>query len=137
MQPRRFEDVEMGDDLPEFKPDVSMESVRRFAKVSGMTTGRFTDHEVAKKQGLPGAIVPGIMSQAMLAAIIHRWAPGCEITKIDTVFRAPIVVDSQPTCRSVVTHTDSESRTIEIDLVIVNEADETRVMGTATVQLAG
>ncbi len=135
MSPKRFEDVDMGDDLPEVKPDVSMESVRRFGKVSGMMTGRFTDHEEAKKQGLPGAIVPGIMSQAILASIIHKWAPGCHIKKIDTIFRAPVLVDSEPTCRSVVTHTDSDDRTVEIDLTIVNEAGETGVMGTATVEL--
>ena len=135
MAERSFEDVEIGDDLPEVRPDVSMPRVRTFCRAAGNYTERFTDHEGARKQGLPGAIVPGIMSQALLASIVHRWAPGSRIEKIDTVFRSPIPVDSQPTCRAVVTGTDAETRTVEIDLTITNEAGETGVMGTATVRL--
>ena len=135
METRRFEDVELGDDLPEFRPDVSLENVKRFARAAGANVGRFTDHEQARKEGLPGAILPGIMSQGLLAALIHRWAPGCEIGKIDTVFRAPVLVDSHPVCRGVVTDTDPESRSVEVDLTIVNEKDETPVFGTATVKL--
>ena len=131
----RFDEVEIGDDLPETHPDVRMARVRRFGEATGMTTARFTDHEGARKEGLPGAIVPGIMSQGILAAIIHAWAPGCEIRDIDTVFRAPVQVDSSPTLHLVVTDLDEDARTVVLDLTIANEAKETRVMGTATVKL--
>ncbi len=132
--PKRYEDVDFGEEL-ELVPDVSLETVKRFTNVAKMSWGRFNDHEAAKKEGLPGAIVPGIMSQGLLAALIHRWAPGSRVRKIDTVFRAPVIVDSRPLCRGVVTDLDPEARTVEIDLTIVNEANETRVMGTATVEL--
>jgi acyl dehydratase len=134
--PFRYRDVELGDDLPDFTPDVSLETVTDFAKATKMMAARFIDHEGAKKEGLPGAIVPGIMSQALLAAVIHRWSPGCTIRRIDTIFRAPLLVDSTPVCRGVVTDTDDDTRTVEIDLTIVNEADETRVIGTARVEFA-
>ena len=55
--------------------------------------------------------------------------------RIDTVFRAPVLVDSSPVCRGVVTDTDAGARSVHIDLVIENEEGETRVMGTATVRL--
>lgn len=135
MSARRYEDVEFGEDLPEVSPDVAMENVHRFCRATGMLSGRFMDHEEAKQQGLPQAIVPGIMSQGLLVAAIHAWAPGCQVAFVDTVFRAPLLVDSKPRCRAVVTDKNDESRRIEIDLTIVNEAGETRVMGTATVQL--
>ncbi len=134
-EPRRFEDVEFGEELPEFKPDVRLDTVKLFGGASRMMAPRFTDHEGARKEGLPGAIVPGIMSQGILAGMIHRWAPGCHIQKIDTVFRAPILVDSEPVCRGVVTEIDEDNQSVQLDLTIVNEADETRVMGTATVDL--
>jgi acyl dehydratase len=130
-----FDDVELGQDLPDSKPDVSMERILQFTRASGMASTRFTDHEGARKEGLPGAIVPGIMSQGILAGLIHRWAPGSKILTIDTVFRAPVLVDSDPTCKSVVTDVNEEDRTVEVDLTILNEQGETRVMGTATVQL--
>jgi len=132
---RSVDDVEFGDDLDEMKPDVSLDNVKRFTRSSGMTFTRFTDHEAARKEGLPGAIVPGIMSQGILAAMIHRWAPRARIEQIDTIFRAPVLVDSQPVCRGVVTDMNDETHTVELDLTVCNEEGETRVLGTAVVEL--
>jgi hypothetical protein len=129
----RFEDIELGDELPEDHPDVSMEKVKLFVKTVGMNFPRFTDHEFARKEGLPGALVPGIMSQGFLAAMIHRWAPGCRITKIDTVFRSPIVVGSNPGCQGAVTDHDEDARTVEVDLTVLNDNGSVAVMGTAVV----
>ena len=132
---KRLSDVEFGEELPVFSPDISMKTVKRFTDSTHMSWSRFNDHEEARKQGLPGAIVPGIMSQGILVALIHRWAPGAVVRKIDTIFRAPILVDSHPVARGVVTDKNDETRTLEIDLTIQNEAKETRVVGTATVEL--
>ncbi len=132
---RSFADVGFGDDIDEMKPDVSLDNVKRFTGAADMTFERFTNHEAARKEGLPGAIVPGIMSQGILAAMIHRWAPGASIEHIDTIFRAPLLVDSHPICRGVITDIDEGARSVEVDLTIVNEAGETRVMGTALVRL--
>jgi len=129
---RAFSDVEFGEEFG-FEPDVSLPTVTEFARTVGMHTARFTDHEGAKKQGLPGAIVPGIMSQALLASLIHRFAPGCRIKTIDTVFRAPVLVDTRPLAKAVVTDLDEVEQMAELDLTITNEAGETRVLGTATV----
>lgn len=130
----RFEDVEFGDELPELAPDVTMPTVQMFTRATKMNFGRFNDHEEARKSGLPGAIVPGIMSQGIMAAQIHGWAPNATIRKIDTIFRAPVLVDSQPRCRAVVTDIDEDERVVEIDLTLVNEDEETRVLGTALVE---
>jgi hypothetical protein len=136
VEKRRFQDIEVGDELPEYFPDVSLETVRSFAHATGTAfAGRFTDHDKARREGLPGAIVPGVMSQGILAAMIHRWDRGAVIRKIDTLFRAPILADSRAVCRGVITETDSEASTVSIDLSIVNEAEEARVLGTATVQM--
>jgi hypothetical protein len=130
----RFEDVEFGAELPGFDPDTGLENVRRFAAAAGMVAPRFTDHEGARAEGLPGAMVPGVMSQAMLVAAIHRWAPQVELQKIDTIFRAVVMADETHHLRGVVTDVDEDERTAEIDLTIANDAGETRVLGTATVR---
>jgi acyl dehydratase len=132
---QRFEDVEFGAELAAIAPDTSLANVRRFAHAAGMLAGRFLDHEQARKEGLPGAIVPGVMSQGILAALIHRWAPEAEIVKIDTVFRAPVLVDEPHSVSGVVTNLDAATRSAEIDLTITNAAGETRVLGTARVRL--
>ena len=128
-------DVEFGGELPSFAPDTSIEATRRFGKHVGWDTPRFTDHEGARKEGLPGAIVPGVMSQGFLGAMIHRWAPDAEIVAIDTVFRAPVLVDHPHRITGVVTDVDEDAGTVEIDITVTNEAGETRVFGTATAKL--
>ena len=128
-------DVEFGAEIPTFTPDTSLENVKRFGKFVGWGGPRFTDHEAARKEGFPGARVPGVMSQGFLGAMIHRWAPSSEIVAIDTVFRAPVLVDEPHQIVGVVTAIDEEAGCVEIDITITNEAEETRVFGTATVKL--
>jgi len=131
----KLADVEFGETLPVFQPDTSLANVKRFGDASGWNGARFTDHEHAKKEGFPGALVPGIMSQGFLAAMIHRWAPAAEIRNVDTIFRAPVIVDVTHEISGVVTDIDEEAALVEIDLTLVNEAQETRVLGTASVCL--
>ena len=133
--PRTFEQIEFGETLPDFTPDLSLPNVKRFAKAASMWAGRFIDHEEARQAGLPGAIVPGIMSQGILVALIHRWVPNAKVLSVDTVFRATILVDSQAIARGVVTDIDEASRVIELDLMLQNERGETPVVGTARITL--
>jgi len=133
----RIQDVEFGAELPVFSPDTSLDNVKRFAVAAGWNGPRFTDHAAARKEGLPGALVPGIMSQGFLAAMIHRWAPEAAIENVDTVFRAPVIVDQPYRISGVVTDIDEETGKVEIDLTVTNEAGETRVFGTASVRLPG
>ena len=126
-------DVEFGEALPAFEPDTTLPNVKQFAVAAGWDGPRFTDHEYARKEGLPGALVPGIMSQGFLSAMIHHWAPTAEVRSIDTIFRAPCVVDQPYFINGVVTDIDEDSGTVEIDLTVTNDAKETRVFGTARV----
>jgi acyl dehydratase len=128
-------DVEFGEQLPVFAPDTTLTNVRKFARAAGWDRPRFTDHAAARAEGLPGALVPGIMSQGFLSAMIHRWAPDAQVTNIDTVFRAPVVVDEKYRISGVVTDIDEDDGKVMIDLTVTNEAGETRVFGTATVKL--
>ena len=130
-----LKEVEFGEELPSFEPDTSLANVKIFVTAAGWNGPRFTDHEAARKEGLPGALVPGIMSQGFLVAMIHRWAPAASIKKIDTIFRAPIVVDQKCVITGIVTDINEESALVEIDLTVANEAGETRVLGTASVSL--
>ncbi|MBX3706744.1 MAG: hypothetical protein KF911_08905 [Pseudomonadales bacterium] len=132
---RHVSEVEFGVELPVFEPDTSLDNVRRFVRAAHWDGPRFTDHDAARKEGLPGALVPGIMSQGFLAAMIHRWAPDALIENVDTVFRAPVIVDEAYRIAGVVTDIDAAAGRVEIDLTVTNEKGETRVFGTATVRL--
>lgn len=132
---KKFDAVEFGEDLPSIDADISLSNVRVFAEAAQMMAGRFIDHDEARKAGLPGAIVPGIMSQGILVSLIHAWAPNAEVLNVDTIFRALVLVDSKATASGVVTDIDDETKVIEIDLMMKNEKGETPVVGTAKVRL--
>jgi len=129
-------DVEFGAELTTFTPDTSLDVVRPFAESVGWGGGRFDSHEKAKKEGLPGALVPGIMAMGFLTSMIHRWAPSATVQSIDTVFRAPLIADDPCKVDAVVTDIDEEEALVELDLTVKNERDETRVFGTAKVSFA-
>ena len=97
-------DVEFGSELPATQPDTSLKASSAFAKAVGYAgSGRFEDHEKAREQGLPGALVPGIMGMGFFTSMIHKWAPSARIKHIDTVFRAPVLADHKHTVQAVVT----------------------------------
>jgi len=129
-------DVEFGAELEPFVPDTSLAATGAFADAVGWGGGgRFKDHEQARREGLPGALVPGIMAMGFLSSMIHRWAPAAQIEHIDTVFRAPVMADEPCTISAVVTDIDTDTGNVELDLSVKNEAGETRVFGTARARL--
>ena len=131
---KTLSDVEFGAELPAFIPDTALSKTSRFAEVVGWGLGgRFSDHEAARKEGFPGALVPGVMSQGFLVAMIHAWAPDAEIRFVDTVFRSPVVADEPCRITGVVTDIKEDESIVEIDLTVTNEKGETRVFGTAQV----
>ncbi|MEM7220855.1 MAG: hypothetical protein AAF515_21005 [Pseudomonadota bacterium] len=135
---RTISDVEFGEELPIYTPDTSLDAVRPFAIAIGWSTGRggrFDDHDAARREGLPGALVPGIMAMGFLTTVIHRWSPAARVDKIDTVFRAPLIADEIAHVGAVVTDIDEDTGEAELDLTVKNDRDETRVFGTARISL--
>ena len=134
MSIQNINQVEFGAELPTFTPDTSLSTVGEFARAVGWGGPRFEDHEGARKQGLPGALVPGIMGMGFLTSTIHQWCPDAIIENIDTVFRAPMIADEPCFIGAVVTDIDEDEGLVELDMTIKNSADETRVFGTAKVR---
>ena len=132
----RIAHVDFGAELPPFEPDTSLAATSAFADAVGWGLGgRFSDHEAARREGLPGALVPGIMAMGFLTSMIHRWSPVAVVEHVDTVFRAPLMADEPCTISAVVTDVDAGEGRVELDLTVKNEKDETRVFGTAIVRL--
>ena len=129
-------EVEFGQELPSFTPDTSLENCSKFAMAVGWGGPRFESHEGARKEGFPGALVPGIMGMGFMTSIIHEWAPSAKVEKIDTIFRAPMIADTEAIIGAVVTDIDSGEGLVELDMTIKNDAGETRVLGTATVRIS-
>ena len=136
MSGRSYDDVEFGDELPAFAPDVSLENVRRFARRRGHDLPALPrprggaqggparrDRAGHHEPGHPGRADPPLGAGRASCADRHHLPhadPGRLEARRDAAW--------SPT-RTTTT------RTLEIDLTIQNEAGETRVVGTATVEL--
>ena len=88
---RYYEEVELGDEVGPMEVDITDDSVLAFCKVWGVESpNRFTDDKVAKDVRLPGPIVPGIMSMALMARLFADWSSRGTLKHLDVVFRQPV-----------------------------------------------
>jgi acyl dehydratase len=134
----RFDQIEVGEALGPLAVHISRDRSRRYALMAGMDHPRFTDDAGARREGLPGMIVPGNMSAGLLSKLVTDWARAGEgrLTRIGVTYRAPVLPDRTVTLHGFVTQTDSLQRTAELDLWLENEEGERLVIGTATVRFS-
>ncbi len=131
-----FEDINIGDPVGPEEMFLSKDQTRTYARNCGMDVPRFTDDEGARKEGLPGMIVPGNLSLGLLSKLVTDWLgpSGARLVRLGTTYRIPVMPDHTITLQGFVTHVDESSRSAEIDVWIENEDAERLVIGTATVQ---
>ncbi|HEV2171092.1 MAG TPA: MaoC/PaaZ C-terminal domain-containing protein [Candidatus Binatus sp.] len=133
-----FEQINIGDTLGPLELIVSKDQCRNYAKIMGMgeIAGRFTDDAAAKKEGLPGMILPGNMSLGLLSKLVTDWigSSNAALTRISTTYRVPVQPDHTLTLHGFITNKNPADRTAEVDVWIENEEAERLVTGTATIE---
>ncbi|MEE8466447.1 MAG: MaoC/PaaZ C-terminal domain-containing protein [Dehalococcoidia bacterium] len=142
--PRYYDEVELGDDLPPVDRVATDQAVQDFCTMwddprIGRLTGRFTDNEAAKAEGLPGAIVPGAMSMGYLAQFLSQWADGGSLKKLDVVFRQLVLHERPLRLVGVVTDKNQvgDENQVECDVYLESADGERLVSGKGTVVLPG
>src|SRR5437867_13423763 len=88
---RRFEDVEEGDELPTRELFLAKDQVRAYARAANQWAPRFTDHEGARREGLPGMITPGNMSMGLLTGLIEACAGAGVLRRLGPPFRGRVL----------------------------------------------
>jgi len=133
-----FDEINIGDTLGPLELFVSKEQCRLYAKTMGMGegAGRFTDDEAAKKEGLPGMILPGNMSLGLLSKLVTDWigSGNAWLSRMSTTYRVPVQPDHTITIHGFITNKNADDCTAEIDVWMENEEAERLVTGTATVE---
>jgi len=138
--PRFYDQVEMGDELGPVEQLATDQAVIDFCNVWEFPHARrrtFTDDEVAKSEGLPGAILPGIMSMAYVAQFLSQWAEGGSLKKLDVVFRQVVLHEQPLRLAGVVTDKNrvGTENQVECDVYMENAGGERLVDGKGTVVL--
>ena len=135
-----FEDVEVGDDIGPVERVVTHDQASEFVRIWGPERGRnrFNDAEVARQEGLPGPIVPGALSMAMMSQLLTDWAPTVTLKTLDVVFRQMVLHNVPLYVKGIVTDkgiVDGEPR-LDCDVFMENEEGSRLIIGKATVVVA-
>ena len=136
---RHFEGVEVGDEVGPVERHITDDQVQEFCKIYGTETpNRFTDAEEAKKVGLTGPIIPGVLSMAIVSQVLGDWSLGGSLVHLDVVFRQP-VYHMPVLVGAVVTDKREEdgANLVECDVYISTEDRGLLVGGRAVLSLPG
>src|SRR5215469_15020781 len=121
---KTLENIQIGDNIGPQPLFLAKDSVRAYCNAAGLAgVPRFTDDELARKEGLPGMILPGNMSAALIGKLVTDWALAGRgsLVRLGTTYRSPVLPEHNVTLQGFVTESNPEKRTAELDIWIENE----------------
>lgn len=128
--------VEIGYEIPSLETTLTPEQVREYAVAARMPGQRFLSDEAARREGLPGQIVPGNMSMGLLSKMLLDWLPDARIEKLGVTFRGLVLPGKPIRCSGFVTQRRESpgAAILECDLVLECD-DERRITGIAVLAI--
>jgi acyl dehydratase len=113
----RFDDVEVGDELPSMEKAVRREDVRAYADASGDQNPLHQDDDFARSVGFPGIIAHGMFTMAHLTTSLARWAGDpAALKRIRVQFRSVVYMDETIAAGGRVVAKDPDTRRITLDV---------------------
>lgn len=127
-----LEAVEIGYEIPRLEVMLAPEQVRRYAMAARMPGQRFLSDEAARKEGLPGQIVPGNLSMGLLSKMLLGWLPEARLEKLGVTFRGLVFPAKPIRCSGFVTERRDLPGAVSLECDLVLECDgERRITGVA------
>ena len=133
-----FEDLELGDEIGPLEVPIDLQMVKEFCAIWWDTPerSRFVNLDYAKESGLPGCIVPGSMSLALIAQLFTQRAHPQALKQIDLIFRqpvfhAPVKIFALVTDKRV----ENNENLVDCDIHLTNLDGDRLVGGKAIVSL--
>jgi acyl dehydratase len=134
-----FEDVEVGDDIPELVKNPTTRQLVKYAGASGDYYEIHYDHHFAVKSGLQdGVIVHGLLTAGWLAQLVTDWLPSpTALKKFGVSYRAMARPGDTITCKGTIVgkYDKDGAHLIDCELSAENQRGEKCAIGTATVAL--
>ena len=130
--------VAVGDQIPELRRTVTQEQIAAYALAAGDPNPIHTDEELAKSFGFPTTIAHGMLSLAILAECVARWAGGYErVAGLGARFSKPLLRGDTIICSGRVTDVDASSGLIHLEVEAVSDrGDRVLTNGRASVRLS-
>ena len=128
----------MGDEIGPLEIVATDEGVVSFCELWGSSMpSRFTDQTIAEQSRLPGPIVPGIMSMALVCQLLTSWAGPVALRDLDLIFRQPVPHNQTLIISGTITDTRQENgeNLVECDMQMTSGEGNRHVGGKAIVAL--
>jgi acyl dehydratase len=113
----RFEDVNVGDEIPALSKVVKRDDVKAYADASGDQNPLHQDDEFARSVGFPGIIAHGMFSMAHLTKAVTDWLgdPG-GLKRMKVQFRAVVFMDETLVARGRIASLDPSTKRAKLDI---------------------
>jgi acyl dehydratase len=138
MSQRRFDDVSEGDQVDSLVRQPDEETAINFFGKDNPFNPVFRDRETAKRQGLPGTIVPGMLKLAFLSKYAADWAgPEGKLVSVRAAYKRPDIAGNPLNLvGTVVRKYEEDGRAlVDLELAILTEDGQPSTQGAATVEL--
>ena len=120
----RFDDLEVGQELPARTRLVTREDVRAYADASGDHNPLHQDDEVARAAEFPRVVAHGMYTMGTLASWLSEWAGDpAALLRLHVNFRAPVLVEETIACGGRVRSLDPKTRTAVLEVWVTLERD--------------
>ena len=123
----RYDDVQVGDELPAREFALTRADLVRYAGASGDFNVIHWNERIAKAVGLPDVIAHGMLTMATAGRVVTDWAgdPGA-VESYGVRFSRPVVVPD-----------DDRGATVVVAGAVVEKLDDNRVIVALTARSAG
>ncbi|HEX7463369.1 MAG TPA: MaoC/PaaZ C-terminal domain-containing protein [Actinomycetota bacterium] len=122
----RFEDVQVGSEIPTLVKVVTREDVNAYADASGDQNPLHQSDEFARAVGFPGVIAHGMFTMAHLVSCLVDWLgdPGA-LLRMRVQFRSAVFMGETIVAGGSVRALDPETRTATLDVWVLVDRNGT------------
>ncbi len=139
----KYDEVEVGTELPPLVVPVTRETLVRYAGASGDFNPIHWNERFAREVGLPDVIAHGMFTMASALRVVTDWAgdPGA-VVQYGVRFTKPVVVPGDDkgaeieVAAKVAAKLDDEARTVRVDLTVTSAGQKVLGASRAVVKLA-
>ena len=119
-----FDDVKVGEELPERSNTIDRAQLVMYAGASGDFNPIHWNEEFAKMVGLPGVIAHGMFNMALVARVVSDWVGDpAAVRKLSVQFRKEVRPEEKIVAKGRIAEKDESERTVRIELWAEVERD--------------
>lgn len=121
---RAFDDVEVGEQLPELTRLVTREDVLEYAEASGDRNPLHQDDEFARAVGFEQIIAHGMFTMGTLATCVTKWAGDAgALVRMKSAFRSTVAIGDTIVAGGRVRSLDPDERTATLEVWVRVDRD--------------